>query len=417
MKRILAVLLSAMLLSSVAILSGCKDSGNGSATESVTESKSTNNATASKEKLAALSVELEAYKSQPSFSATKSVDAKKISKNKKIAVISDSSSNTYSSYIAQEIKSAAENAGFSETVIYDTDGTANSHASALENAVADQCSVVILVGNINKDEITLSIETAQANGLKVISLNNTQVGSKDHFVDSSITTDYASEAKALADYAIVEKGGRVNALLVTPSDVSYAEEMKKAVTDELSNYSDGYCTELSVEISNSSTNLSNAVKKALERDTNINCVIVLHDSMIKDSVDALEMTQSMSRVTLLARGGGTELFAQVQNGNAATAISESYEWTAYTAVDYVLRVLDGDDNPEVQNIPFMMISYDNVKELEQSSEENSSDEEESSEEIIEDDTPLIEKIFTKTFKKQYLNLWGVGDNSEDSQTE
>lgn len=414
MKRILAILLSAMLLSSVAMLSGCKDNGNGSATESVSESKSTNNAAASPEKLAALSTELEAYKSQPSFNATKSIDAKKISKNEKIAVICDSSDNTYSSYIAQEIKSAAGEAGFSETLIYDTDGTANSYASALENAVADQCTAVILVGNINKDGISLSIETAQAHGLKVISIDNTLTGKKDHFVDASVTTDYVAEAKALADYAIVEKDGKVNALLIAPSDVSYAEDMKKAVTDELANYSEGYCTELSMEISNSSANITDAAKKALERDTNINCVIVLHDSMLKDSVDALEMTQSMSRVTLLARGGGTELFTQVQNGNVATAVSESYEWTAYTAVDYILRVLGGEDNPEVNGIPFMMISYDNVKELEQS--ENSS-EASDDEESYDDDTPFIEKIFTKTFKKQYLNLWGVEENAEDSQTE
>lgn len=418
MKRILAVLLSAMLLSSVAILSGCKDNKTDSSTESVTESKSTNNAVVSKEKLAALSVELEAYKSQPSFNAVQSINAKSISKNKKIAVISNSSSDTYASYIAQEIKAAAEIAGFSETVIYDTDGTTNSHASALENAVADQCSIAILVGNINKDEISLSIETAQANGLKVISLDNVQSGSKDHFVDSSVTTDYVSQAKALADYAIVEKEGQVNALLVTPSDVVYAEEMKKAVTDELSKYSDGYCTELSAEISSSSVNVSDSVKKALERDTNINCVIVLHENMLKDSVDALEMTQAISRVTLLARGGGTELFTQVQNGNAKAAVSESYEWTAYTAVDYALRVLNGVDNPEVQNIPFMMISYDNVKELEQSeNSDSSSDDEESSEEVIEDDTPLIEKMFTKEFKKQYLKMWGLKDNEESSQTE
>ena len=73
MKRILAVLLSAMVLSSIAMLSGCKDNGNGSAVESVTESRSTNNAVVSKEKLAALSTELETYKSQPNFNATKSI--------------------------------------------------------------------------------------------------------------------------------------------------------------------------------------------------------------------------------------------------------------------------------------------------------------------------------------------------------
>lgn len=413
MKRILAVLLSAMVLSSIAMLSGCKNNGNGSAVESVTESKSTNNAVVSKEKLAALSTELETYKSQPNFNATKSIDAKKISKNKKIAVIADSSSNTYSSYISQELKSVAEKVGFKEILAYDTDGTVNSHTSALENAVSDQCAAVVLIGNINKDEISLAIENAQAHGIKVISIDNTQVGTNDHFVDSSAKTDYVAEAKALADYAIVEKEGRVNALLVTPSDVRYADEMKKAVTDELTKYSDGYCTELAMEISNTAVNISDAVKKALGRDTNINCVIVLHDNMLKDSVDALEMTQAMSRVTFLARGGGTELFTQVQNGNIATAVSESYEWTAYTAVDYILRVLNGEDNPEISDIPFMMISYDNVKKIEESegTEESSSDEEKT------DDTPLIEKIFTKTFKNQYLNLWGLGENSEDSQAE
>lgn len=416
MKRILAVLLSAILLSSAAVLSGCKNEGeeNDSAESAVTESKSTNNAAASAEKLAAISTELEAYKSQPSFSGSETIDAKKISKGKKIAIVSDSSSSTYSSYIAQEIKTAAEKAGFSETVIYDTDGTSSSHASALENAVSDQCALALLIGNIDKDELTLSIETAQANGLKVLSLDNAQTGSKEHFVDFTIAADYVSEAKALADYAIVKNEGKVNALLIAPSDVGYSEEMRKAVTDELANYSEGYCTEITAEISTSAS-ISETVQKALERDTNINCVIVLHNDMVKDTVDALEMAQAMSRVTLLARGGGTELFTQVKNGNITSAVSESYEWTAYIALDCILRVLGGNDSPEVQGIPYMMISYDNVKELEEGSQSSDGEDSEESEETVEDDTPLIEKMFTKDFKEQYLTLWGI--SSEESSEE
>lgn len=422
MKRFLSVLLAAMLLSSVAVLSGCKDNkNNNSATESITESKSTNNNAPNQEKLSEISKEIEAFKKQPAFSASKSIDAKKISKNKRIAIIADSSKNTYSSYISLEVKKAAEIAGFDESVIYDTDGTSNSHVSALENAVSDQCALVLLIGNINKDEISLSIETAQANGIKVVSLDNAAISTNEHFVDSTITTDYVSEAKTLADCAIVEKNGMVNALLVIPSDLPYAEAMKKAVTDELKKYSSGYCTELSAETSIWGSTLSNSAKKILERDTNINCVIVLHDGMTKDIVDALEISQSISRVSLLIRGGGIETFTQIQNGNAAMAAAESYEWTAYSAVDYILQILSGNNNPTAANIPFMLVSYDNIKEIESKDEaysealEKLEDDEEAPEREYGDDpdAPFIERIFKKDFKKQYAKLWGIDKESEE----
>lgn len=423
MKRFLAVLLAAMVASSAVMLSGCKDNkDNKSSEESITESKSTNNNAPNQEKISAISKEIAVFNEQPTFSASKSIDAKKISKNKRIAIVVDSSDNTYSSYTALEVKKAAEIVGFDESIIYDTDGTSNSHISALENAVSDQCSLALLIGDVNKDEIALSIETAQANGMKVVSLDNAAVGTTDHFVDCTITTDYAAEAKILADYAITEKNGMVNALLVIPSDLPYAEEMKKAVTNELQNYSSGYCTELNANTSTWNSTLSDSAKDILERDTNINCVIVLHEGMTKDIVEALEISQSISRVSLVIRGKGTETFTQIQNGNAAMALAESYEWTAYSAVDYILQVLSGNDNPTAANIPCMFVSYDNVKNMESKDEEYSRklDELEDGEEPPErdygddPDAPFIERVFKKDFKKQYYKQWGISEDSDEA---
>lgn len=417
MKKLISILLAAMLVSSSFVLSGCKNDNGGSPEESVTESKSTNNNAADKEELEALSKEIETLKNQPSYSETKSVEAAKLAKNKRIAVILDSSSNGYSSYIAYEIKEITAKLGFEETVTYETDGTSSSYVSALDNVVSDQCSAVILVGNINKDEISSSIEAAQANGIKIISVNNANTGEKEHYVDSTLTIDYNSEAKALADYVIVNQNAQVNALLVIPADLSYSESMKKAVTDELQKYSSGYCTEISADSSTWGKGFSETVKEALEKDSNINCVIVLNEGMLKDTVDALEMTQAMSRVTLVSRGGGTDAFSQIQNGNAKIIAGESYEWTAYLTVDRLLKVLGGDDNPETAAVPFMMISYDNVTAFE-SSDDNSEDEnsdDENTEETSDDDIPFIEKVFDKGFKSSFLKSWNVKDASESSK--
>lgn len=411
MKKVVSILLAAMLVSSAFVLSGCKNDNGNVSDESVTESKSTNNNAAGKDELAKITEEITKLKKQPSYSETKSVDSAKLAKNKRIAVIPDSGSDEYSSYIALEIKEATAKIGFEDTVTYETDGTSNSYISALDNAVSDQCSAVILVGNINKDEISSSIEAAQANGIKIISVNNANTGEKEHYVDSTITIDYNSEAKALADYVIAENNAQVNALLVIPSDISYGESMKKTVTDELKKYSSGYCTEIGVESSKWGNGLSDAIKDAIEKDSNINCVIVLHEGMLKDTVDALEMTRAMSRVKLVSRGGGTNAFSQVQNGNAAVIAGESYEWTAYLTVDFLLKLLGGDDNPDTAAVPFMMISYDNVKAFESS--ENSDD---NSENNSDDDTPFIEKVFDKGFKKSFLKSWNVKDLSENSES-
>lgn len=408
MKRFASILLAAIFVSSVFVCSGCKNDSNDdrNAEKSVTESKSTNNNPASREDLKKLSAELENLKKQPSYTATKSAEASKIAKDKGIAVILDSSSDDYSSYIAVEIKDAATKIGFADTMIYETDGTVNSYASALDNAVSDQCSAVLLIGNIDKNEISSSIETAQSHGLKVISVNNANAGEKEHYVDYTFTTNYNKEAKALADYAIVNQNAEVNALLVVPSDIPYGESMKKAVKDELSSFSSGYCTELSAETATWNNGLSDNIKDALEKDSNLNCVIVLHEGMLKDTVDALEMTQTISKVNLVTRGGGTSAFTQIQNGNASIVAAESYEWTAYLTLDYILKILDGQDSPDTADIPFMMISYDNVAALESSTSSNNEDN--------NDDTPFISKAFKKDFKDSFFKSWNVKNPSESS---
>ncbi len=415
MKRLLSILLAVALVSSVFVCSGCKNDSDdrSGANESVTESKSTNNNPANKDELSKISAELGKFKKQPSYTATKAVDAPKIAKDKGIALILDSNNDDYSSYIALEIKDAAAKIGFTDAITYETDGTANSCVAALDNAVSDQCSAAVLIGNINKDEISSSIESAQSHGLKVISVNNANVGEKEHYVDYTFTINYNKEAKALADYAITEQNAEVNALLVIPSDISYSGAMKKAVTDELSSFSSGYCTELNAETSTWNNGLTNTIKEALEKDGNINCVIVLHEGMLKDAVNALEMTQTISKVKLIARGGGTSAFMQVQNGNASIVAAESYEWTAYLLLDCILKILGGQDNPDTAEIPFMMISYANAAALESSAD--SSGEDESNNE--DDDTPFISKAFKKDFKNSFLKSWNVKNTSSENPEE
>lgn len=418
MKKFVSLLLAAVLLSSAVTLAGCKNDDRDSQTESVVESKTTNDKTATSDQIKTISAEIDALKAQPAYSDTGSLDAKKIAKNKTIGIVLDSSSDAYSLYIAAEIKAAAGKAGFKDTIVYETDGTSNSHVSALENVIGDKCAAAVLVGNIDKDAISTSIETVQANGIKVLSINNAAKGEKEHYVDSTIAVDYAAEAKALADYAVVQHNGQVNALLIVPSELNYSETMRNAVADELKNYSGGYCTELNAETATWNNGLADVIKSSLQKDTNINCVIVLHEGMLKDTVDALEMAQAMSKVTLLSRGGGTEAFTQIQNGNASMVSAESYEWTAYITVDYLLKLLGGNDNPTSLEIPFMMTSYDNVKKLENSQKNSDEDSDEDSEDES-DNAPLIESVFEKAFKDGFLKSWKIktAEQSSDEPTE
>lgn len=397
MKKIVSLFLISAMASAMLLMSGCESNNQQQASQEPSKLETESSRTLTDSELDAMQATINSFKNEPEFSANgENIKSKTIAKDKKLGVVLDDSNDSYSSYVSESVKKAAKTAGFKDTVIYETDGSTGSQTNALESVVEDGCSAVLLFGNIDKDSLSATIETTQANGIKVVSAGNAAKEQKEHFVDSAMTVDYEQQARLMVDWASLQKQGKINALAVFSDSLPYSENMKKAVEEEFEKYVvSGYLTVIDGARSSWGSGLTDSIKNELEKDSNINCIILIHDGMIKDAVNALEITQSMSKVSLVARGGSADAFNQVKNGNVDMLVSESYDKTAYSAVDYILRVLDGNDSPSGVDVPFKIITVDNVQEV--YGDGDGSDNEKA----------FIELAFDTKHRDEFKQLWGV----------
>ncbi len=345
------------------------------------------------EQLSSINDFIAQYKDIPDFTVkAKEIDATEISKNKKVSLIPDNSNNVFTSLVVKQFKSAAKSAGFKKIYADNSDGTPAAYNDALAKAV-EKSDIVVMYGDINKDPIANEIELTQANGVKVLSAGYVGKDMKDHYVDYTIPIDYQLAGKLLADWAISKNKGKVNALAINNSDSTLSTSIYNGFADEFKKYvTSGYCTVQSgssIEVENG---LATKIKQALEKDPNLNYIIVLDETMINDAISAVD--QIGKNIKIIATGGGTSAFTSAENGKIEMLVAQSYEWTAYAMVDYALRVLDKADLPEQQSVPVRVVTKDSIK----------SDLENTEYEGIDG---FYEICFGANFVTGYRKLWGL----------
>lgn len=413
MKKFTALVLMAAIVLGTFAMTACEDSGDKTesaqeATESLVSSEDESdesNETISdisvveskpeitNEQLSSINDFIAQYKDIPEFTVkAKEIDATGISKNENVSLIPDNSNNVFTSLVVKQFKSAAKSAGFKKIFADDSDGTPAAYNDALAKAV-EKSDIVVMYGDINKDPIANEIELTQANGVKVLSAGYVGKDMKDHYVDYTIPIDYQLAGKLLADWAISKNKGKVNALAINNSDSTLSTSIYNGFADEFTKYvTSGYCTVQSgssIEVENG---LATKIKQALEKDPNLNYIIVLDETMINDAISAVD--QLGRNIKIIATGGGTSAFTSAENGKIEMLVAQSYEWTAYAMVDYALRVLDKSELPEQQSVPVRVITQDSIKSDLESTE-------------YDDIDGFYEICFGANFVTGYRSLWGL----------
>lgn len=377
MKKLVSLMLVSAIAVSAFTLSACKgdnveqssmgESSSQSAPESSVESVIEISVEASKPpitdtQLEQLNENISNYTGVPEFTCTSDkIDAEEISENITLSLITDNKSNSFNTLLSKQFIIAAKDAGFKKTVSIDTDGTTSSYSDALANIIKNRDKAVMMFGNIEKDEISSSIERVQANGIKVISAGNAGVDQTEHYVDNIVPINYQLIGQLLADWAIVKQNGKLNALAINCVSSGKSNAVYAGFAEEFQKYvSSGYCTTLNVSSIEIGNGLASKVKTALTDDPNLNYVIVFDDSAINDTVSGVK--QSRKSINIIATGGSTEAFDVAKNSEIEMLVAQSYEWTAYAMVDYTLRVLAKAELPKEQDVPVRIVTSKSIGE-------------------------------------------------------
>ncbi len=423
MKKLTAALLTVAMTASMAVMSACGDQNGNEEEPSEAESSVadtdtqvsqessetiedisaiTANPELTKDQLNSLNDFVSQYKKIPKISLQgENIEALGIAKDKKVSFVADNSNFTFTNLVLDQFKTASKIVGLKEVVADESNGTAAFYNSAIEKATKNKdTDLVLLYGDINKDPLATTIETAQANGINIVSGGYVGRDMKDHYVDYTIPIDYNLAGKLLADWAITSNKGKVNALALNNSDSMISTSIYKGFTDEFVSYvSEGYCTVLSgasIEIGNG---LSTKIKQALEKDRNLNYIVVLDENMISDAVNAVE--QSGKKISIIATGGSTAAFNACEQEKIDVLVAQSYEWTAYAMMDYVLRILGNKTLPEIQSVPVRVVDKDIIQNETKNSEYTEID-------------GFDEICFGSNFITDYRKMWGLEVDTESS---
>lgn len=348
-----------------------------------------------KEQLSSIDNFIAQYKTIPEFTLNaETIDAKAIAKDKKISFIPDNSNNIFTSLVTDQFINAGKTVGFKEVIADESDGTPAYYNSALEKAIKES-ELIVMYGDINKDPLATNIELTQANGKRVLSAGYVGEGMKDHYVDYTIPIDYQLAGKLLADWAISQNKGKVNALAINNSDSTVSTSVYKGFSAEFTNYvTEGYCTVLSGSSIETGNGLAAKIKQALEKDANLNYIVVLDETMINDAVSAVD--QSGKSIKIISTGGGTSAFTSAQNGKLDMLVAQSYEWTAYAMLDYSLRVLGEEKLPDIQSVPVRVVTKESIANDLENTE-------------YEEIDGFYEICFGANFITGYRKLWGLGE--------
>ena len=383
MKKLMSALLALSVVLSAAAFSSCGNkSEKTSESVSITESKSSpiqrskepsmeevdvsvdsDTPKITQNKLGDLNQRISVSQAVPSFKCrSEKLEAREIAKDTTVALISENSTNSFHSYLNSNLKRGAERVGFKEVKIAETDGSASSINDALAKAVEDKVDLIILSGDINKDPVSSGIEYAQANGIEVYSSGSVSVGLPDHYVDYTVPVNYGLAGELMADWGIVKTSGKIHALAVSCTDSSLSPAIFKGFKAEFEKHvssEEGSCTSInttSIEIGNG---LANKIKNAITNDPKINYIFVFDDGAINDAISAT--VQAGVDVKIVATGGSIEDMDFAQSGSIEMLVAHSYEWTAYGIIDYVLRAVGGMELPAEQDVPFRVLTKDNMK--------------------------------------------------------
>lgn len=317
----------------------------GSASTTTKSSASSNQISSSE--MATLRATVTQAEGIPTFTAPgPSFDASQAS-GKKVVAVPISSQIPYCSGIVQDMVTIGKQLNVGVTS-YTSNGTPADWESAAELALSEHANAFTTICGINPGDMTPQINQLNAAHIPTVALLGDVSLSVPSYVAGGASIQLNLAADLLDDLAIINNNGKpFHALILTDYEIYGAHSpTNEAVAHLKSIYGNmsGFSTQvMSVPQSSWSSAVSGQVSTLLTRDPKITAIIALYDGMVPAMVPAVENAhRSELKVYTYGASPGVVDLINSTNGLVAADIGASTEWTAYSQMDQVLRVMVGE---------------------------------------------------------------------------
>ena len=176
----------------------------------------------------------------------------------------------------------------------------------------------------------------------------------------SIPIDYFKAGQLLVDWAVVQTGGKLNAMVLTSEKIHSTISMVNGITTEFKKCPECRWKEINIPVVDWATRIQPNVQSALLADPTINYIIVIYDSMAQFVVPAVTITGSQNRVRIDAFNGTPFVLGLVQQGQVEMDIGENLDWIGHAIIDAEMRLICGLPPVKDPKIPFYIFDKSNA---------------------------------------------------------
>lgn len=319
----------------------------------------------------------------PSFDASKA-------KGKTVYVIAASVAVPFIADLDTGITDGLKAAGVN-TVVLDGQVDPARYTRFLQQAVAQHADLIISQ-TLPSAAIAAPLANVKAAGIPVIQMFETDGGPLPadmaaRGIVAQATECSACAGKLMADWLIMHDNGKVDAVGINQSAVTYGNVQQDATDNELAK-----CSSCSVKWLDTISALQWAQKvptltSTALSDANVNALLPLYDNMATLMIPTINARGAKGRVSISTYNASANILTLVKSGDVGVDMGQSAVWLGWAAADQSLRVLSGVAPVDNENVPLRLFDSQNIGEIDISKPQST--------------------WFDVDFQADYEKLWGL----------
>ncbi len=303
---------------------------------------------------------------KPSFTAPGlAFDAQDCMKGKSILSIPVSSANPFTANIEKAMAAAAGKVGFKFTT-WENQGQSSQWVQGMDTAVNQKVDLIDLLAGTDPRVLVPQVQAARAAKIPVVASHYSGVEQTSEvlkYADGGVPVDYHKAGALLADWAVMQTKGHLNALELIATGPLSTDSMMAGIDAELKRCGDCKTKVMNFAVPDWGTRITPSVQAALLADPTVNYIIVIYDSMAQFVVPAVSITGSGERVKIDAFNGTPFVLGLVQTGQVQMDIGENLDWIGHALIDSEMRRVCGLPAVQDPKIPFYIFTKDNARDV------------------------------------------------------
>ncbi|HQT79227.1 MAG TPA: substrate-binding domain-containing protein [Rhodopila sp.] len=307
--------------------------------------------------------QLKPYYNKPAFVPPgPPFDAKACMAGKSILSIPVSSANPFTANIEKAMAAAAAKVGFKFTV-WENQGQTSQWVQGMNAALNEKASLIDLLAGTDPRVLVPQIRQARAAGIPVVPSHyngKEQSAEVRKTVDADIPIDYFKAGALLADWAVVQTKGNMNALVLISTGPLSTDSMTAGINAELKHCEHCKTRVMNFPVVDWGTRITPNVQSALLSDPTVNYIIVIYDSMSQFVVPAVIAANATQRVKIDAFNGTPFVLGLLQDGKVQMDIGENLDWIGNAIIDAEMRILCHLPQVSDPKIPFYIFDSHNA---------------------------------------------------------